>query len=53
MRTLTDARITFWSEALKSLLSGVELPKETIDSYIQQRDLLRGTDEKARQQGLH
>lgn len=53
MRTLTEARIIFWSKALEALRSGTELSNSTIESYTKLRDSLRDSGEQARQKGLH
>lgn len=53
MRTLTEARVTFWSEALTALLSATELSRDVIESYTKLRDSLRDSGEKARQKNLH
>ena len=53
MRTLTEARITFWTEALDAVREGRVLPQSSIERYEQLRDSMRSEDEKKRQQGLH
>ncbi len=53
LKTLNDARITFWTHVLESILDGRTLPEEIRTDYIHLRDTLRSDDEKKRQQGLH
>lgn len=53
LRTLTLARIAFWTEALTAVLDDAPLDPATVQQYKEQRDSLRSEDEKKRQQGLH
>jgi hypothetical protein len=50
---LNEARVHFWSEALKAVSNDREVPFATIESYKKTRDTLRSEDEKRRQVGLH
>ncbi len=50
---LNQARISFWSEALQSILNNSPLNTQIREQYIQARDSLRSEDEKRRQIGLH
>jgi hypothetical protein len=52
-RELTHARLLFWGDALRALLSHSPLRKEIRERYIEQRDALRSIEEKKRQIGLH
>jgi hypothetical protein len=53
LRTLNEARITFWSTVLSHILDNTPIPSSVIENYKQTRDSLRSDDEKKRQQGLH
>jgi len=53
LKILNEARIAFWTQALKALLDDVPLSEEVRAAYISTRDSLRSTEEKRRQQGLH
>lgn len=53
MRTLTEARILFWTSVLASVLDNQEIPESMVLEYTQLRDSLRSEGEKKRQQGLH
>jgi hypothetical protein len=53
LRTLTDARITLWTQALEAQLSYTPLSESVLDEYRSIRDTLRDPEEKKRQQGLH
>jgi hypothetical protein len=53
LRTLTLARIAFWTEALTAVLDDAPLDLATVLQYKEQRYSLRSEDEKKRQQGLH
>jgi len=49
LRTLTEARIKFWQQALEMILADKPLPDTIRDEYISKRDALRSPDEKERQ----
>lgn len=53
LRTLNEARITFWSTVLSHILRNAPVPPSVIDEYKKVRDSLRSEEEKKRQQGLH
>lgn len=53
LRELEERRIVFWSEVLKSVLTGRALDPTIRASYIHERDRLRSDEEKQRQIGLH
>lgn len=53
LHALTEARIRFWSYALKAIMTGEALPRETIDEYCATRDSLRSPEEQERQRDLH
>lgn len=50
---LNKARIQFWCDVLQSVTEKREVPESRILSYQNERDTLRSSDEKRRQQGLH
>ncbi len=50
---LNRARVYFWSDVLSCVLKRTEVPESIISAYTKKRDLLRSTDEKERQVGLH
>lgn len=52
-RELAHARIVFWTEILRCVLSDKEVPSEVIEAYKAKRDALRSEDEKLRQKDLH
>lgn len=53
LRTLNEARITFWKTVLAHVLEDTPVPQSIIDEYKSVRDSLRSDEEKKRQQGLH
>ncbi len=53
LRSLNEARVSFWTGTLEALLDGKPVPVESRDEYIATRDRLRSDEEKRRQQGLH
>lgn len=53
LEALTRFRITFWGEALASVLSHTELDPSVRTEYQRARDALRDSDEHARQHNLH
>jgi hypothetical protein len=53
LRTLNEARITFWSTVLSHLLGNTPVPESVVEDYKRTRDSLRSDEEKKRQQGLH
>lgn len=53
LRTLNEARITFWSTVLSHILKNTPVPESVTEDYKRTRDSLRSEDEKKRQQGLH
>lgn len=53
LRLLSEARISFWTEVLKSTLVGTRIKETVVTQYKAIRDRLRSDDEKARQTGLH
>ncbi len=53
LRTLNEARITFWSTVLTHILDNTPVPESVILDYKNTRDSLRSEEEKKRQQGLH
>lgn len=53
LRTLNEARVTFWRTILEYLLDDSPVPESVIATYKKTRDSLRSVDEKKRQQGLH
>ncbi len=53
LRTLTDARIALWTQALVAQLTNTPLSETVLDQYRTTRDSLRDLDEQKRQQGLH
>lgn len=53
LRTLNQARISFWARMLRAQLSGVRLSEDEIRGYQELRDSLRSEDEKLRQKDLH
>jgi hypothetical protein len=53
LRTLNEARVTFWSTVLAHILDNTPIPTNVIEDYKNTRDSLRSEDEKKRQQGLH
>ncbi|HWH07268.1 MAG TPA: hypothetical protein VNU47_01955 [Candidatus Paceibacterota bacterium] len=53
LRTLNEARISFWSSLLESLLTGTDFPDAAVEEYRRLRDSLRSSEEKKRQQELH
>lgn len=53
LRTLNEARVTFWNDVLTHVLNETPVPAECIETYKNLRDSLRSEDEKKRQQGLH
>lgn len=50
---LALARIDFWHEVLKAMLSDTFVSEKTREAYTTKRDMLRSEDEKKRQIGLH
>lgn len=50
---LTEARLSFWTDALIALLNETPLEEKRIEVYKETRDRLRSNEEKRRQQGLH
>lgn len=50
---LTQARLSFWTDALVALLDEKSLGTERIEKYKQLRDQLRSDEERRRQQNLH
>jgi hypothetical protein len=48
-RTLSQARVSFWTDVLSSILAGTDVPEERIKEYKTLRDGLRSPEEKARQ----
>ena len=53
LKKLNIERINFWSQALAAVLGGNELDEKIILDYKNQRDSLRSTEEKKRQEKLH
>lgn len=53
LRTLNEARITFWHEVLKAELQHDRIADRIRTEYTTLRDTLRSEDEKKRQKGLH
>lgn len=53
LHTLTEARVTFWSEVLLALCEDRPLENNIRTHYQNTRDRLRDTDEKKRQETLH
>lgn len=49
MRTLAEARIVFWTEVLKSVLTDTLVSQNIIDIYMQTSRALRSEEERARQ----
>lgn len=49
LEKLTLARLSFWTEVLRSVLSKTELPPEKREAYLTVRDSLRSEEEKQRQ----
>lgn len=52
LHTLTERRLTLWSEAMEALLDDRPVSREIVDSYEEDLHKLRSEDEKARQQEL-
>lgn len=53
LQALTEARIRFWNDVLRTQLQAKEIPESVIDAYRQTRDTLRSDEEKLRQKELH
>ncbi len=53
LKTLNEARITFWATILQLQLEQKPVPTTLIVEYQTLRDSLRSADEHKRQQGLH
>ncbi|MBX2866348.1 hypothetical protein KTR10_00075 [Candidatus Kaiserbacteria bacterium] len=53
LKELNTARVHFWAEVLAHTLEKEELPEDVRTTYMTKRDVLRSTDEKKRQIGLH
>lgn len=49
LKKLTQLRINFWYQVLKSVLDQASLPAEVLANYLQSRDNLRSEEEKDRQ----
>ncbi|MFA6503282.1 MAG: hypothetical protein WCT45_03455 [Candidatus Paceibacterota bacterium] len=49
LRTLTEARIAFWTGVLSALLDGTPIAREVVASYASTRNALRTKEETARQ----
>jgi len=50
---LNTARVHFWKEVLRSVLTNKDLSKEVLEEYKKTRDSLRTEEEKKRQKELH
>ncbi len=50
---LNTNRVAFWSKVLEAVLIDKSIDQKEIEDYQRARDLLRSSDEKQRQQGLH
>ncbi len=53
LHELDTARVSFWTDVLRSILDEQPLSEDRIQAYRALRDALRSEDEKQRQQGLH
>lgn len=53
LHALDQARVSFWSDSLTSLLDNTRLPDQRIRAYQTLRDQLRSEEEKRRQLKLH
>lgn len=53
LRTLSRARVEFWSAALQSVLNKKALPNDVRRAYLQTRDSLRSKEEWERQKHLY
>lgn len=53
LRKLTENRLSFWGNALESILEDRQLKIEVIEAYKKMRDGLRSDEEKHRQKELH
>lgn len=53
LHTLNTGRVHFWKTVLASVLDDREVSLQTIETYKQKRDMLRSSEEKERQVGLH
>ena len=49
LKKLTEARLVFWTEALKSILEDTAIDPQVVKDYYEKRDLLRTPTEKERQ----
>jgi hypothetical protein len=52
LHTLVRLRITFWTEALKAVLTDTRVSKDLVQSYLETQATLRSEDEKARQREI-
>lgn len=53
LRTLNEARVSFWGEVLQATLNGERVSQAVVDAYRTLRDSLRSEEEKKRQKDLH
>lgn len=53
LRELNTTRVRFWTAVLQAELTNTTVSSDIVEKYKATRDLLRSTDEKQRQIGLH
>lgn len=52
MHKLMRVRLTFWTEVLKAVLNDKQVDKETLTEFLEQQDILRSDEERARRKEI-